>query len=252
MTKSNQGLLSQVVRARGLLARAKALVCDIDGVLLVNGRAVPGADRLLSSHRCVFVSNNSTHCASGMEKTFAAAGLTARAEDFFLAGETAVRLLAQRPDRPRVLLLASGEVRRLAEDLLHVVETKPDVVLLCRDQDVTFSKLEAAANAIAAGAHVVMSNPDFTHPAASGFHMETGALWQALICQVAGIGIVPEVIGKPQVAMVEKALEHLRMTGGETVFLGDNLSTDAVAAQKAGMAFVHIDPLLGVNLEGLC
>lgn len=252
MTKPNQVPSTRVARARRLLTRAKALVCDIDGVLLINGKAVPGAEKLLASHRCVFVSNNSTHCAKGMAEVFARQGLTAAAEDFFLAGETAVRLIAERPGRPRVLLLASGEVLRLAQELLHLVDNRPDIVLLCRDLDVTFGKLEAAANAIAAGAQLVVSNPDFTHPAAAGFHMETGALWQALMCQLPSSALAAQVVGKPHVAMVNQALAHLRLGCEDAVFLGDNVATDATAARSAGMSFVHVDPQYGVSLESLC
>ena len=47
------------------------------------------------------------------------------------------------------------------------------------------------------------------------------------------------VIGKPNAALVERAVRHLGFQPSELVFLGDNLTTDAPAAAEAGIPFIH-------------
>ena len=234
-----------LARARRIFHAARAVVSDIDGVLLVSGRATAGAQEMLQRRRCAFVSNNSTHTARTLARAFAETGLSAGEEDFFLAGETAVDVIARKFAQARVLALASGDVLALARERLCLVDERAlpetvDVVLVCRDETLTFSKLERAANALRCGAAPVLANPDLTHPAALGrVHLETGALWRMLeVFRKPASN--PVVIGKPAAALVLEAARHLAMAPHELVFLGDNLQTDARAAQAAGMPFIHV------------
>ena len=232
--------------ARALLRSARALVCDIDGVLLLCGKPVPGAKALLEKHRCVFVSNNSTHTAEELSEVFRCLGLKGDARDFFLAGEASIDFVSRTSPEASVMVLASGGIAVKARERLNVFNPelltathRPDLLLLCRDEEATFEKIEAAANAARLGARVVLSNPDLTHPAADGMiHTETGALWAAIRAQLESIDPFA-VIGKPNADLVERAVRHLRLRPSELVFLGDNLRTDAPAAAQAGIPFIH-------------
>ena len=242
--------------ARRALAAARAVVSDIDGVLLVSGRATPGARELLEKKRCVCVSNNSTHTAETLSEVFAAAGLSVRPQDLFLAGEAAVSFLKKRFSQEPVLALASGDILKLAARELSVIDPEdclaqtPSAVLVCRDETLTFEKLQCAANALHLGAAAIVANPDLTHPAACGrVHLETGAIWQALRAQC----LLPQqavVVGKPSAMLVHEAARHMGAPLQELVFLGDNLLTDAAAAQAAGMPFIHVGAG-GFSLEDL-
>lgn len=232
--------------ARSFLHKAKAVICDIDGVLLTDGRPVTGAKKLLKRHRCVFVSNNSTHTAELLCAQFRDLGLLCEPGDFFLAGDAAVNFMSTVAPRASVMVLASGAIEQKAREKLNVFDrsrlspsAKPDFVLLCRDQTATFDKLQSAANAIKLGARVILSNPDLTHPAENGMiHTETGALWQAVRVQLENCEPVA-TIGKPNTELVMKAVQYLGLVPSETVFLGDNLQTDAIAAANAGIPFIH-------------
>lgn len=247
MTSTIQFLLSDGHKhARDALNKAKAVICDIDGVLLSAGKAVRGAKELLGQHRCVFVSNNSTHTAASLAGVFNCLGLSCVPEDFFLAGEFAINWIHDTYPQHKVLVLASGDVARKADHDLNVFKRncvtsadRPEIVLLCRDQSFTFDKLELASNAIKLGAQVVLSNPDLTHPAENGlFHTETGALWQAICAQVRPRSPL-KIIGKPRPELVLQAIEFLDLVPSDLVFLGDNLATDAPAANAAGVPFIH-------------
>ena len=232
--------------ARSRLRSARALVCDIDGVLLMCGQPVPGAKALLETHRCVFVSNNSTHTAEELSQVFHRLGLPSDSRDFFLAGEAAIDFVAGTNPEASVMVLASGGIEARAQEKLNVfnptqlsASERPDLLLLCRDEGATFEKIEAAANAVRLGARIILSNPDLTHPAADGMiHAETGALWAAIRAQIESTEPFA-VIGKPNAALVERAVRHLGFQPSELVFLGDNLTTDALAAAEAGIPFIH-------------
>lgn len=231
-------------QARHLLQQAEAAVCDIDGVLLSSGRAIDGAKELLQTRRCVFVSNNSTHTSESLAALFQSLGLTCRKEQFFLAGEHAVEFIASRYSEATVMVLASDDIARLAQKRLRMFDPargdRPDVVLFCRDRNITFEKIQAAANAVRQGAKVVVSNPDLTHPADGGMiHTETGALWQAVQAQTEGVAQMV-VIGKPETYLALRAVEFLGARPQNLVFLGDNLATDAVTAARLGLPFIHV------------
>ena len=46
---------------------------------------------------------------------------------------------------------------------------------------------------------------------------------------------VPIVVGKPHPFMIEQALKHLGTSKEETVMIGDQIATDIVAGQSAGL-----------------
>jgi 4-nitrophenyl phosphatase len=46
---------------------------------------------------------------------------------------------------------------------------------------------------------------------------------------------VPIVVGKPHPFMIEQALKHLGTGKEETVMIGDQIATDIVAGQSAGL-----------------
>ena len=142
------------------------------------------------------------------------------------------------------MVLASDDIARLAEEKLELfgpaLDRKPDLILLCRDRELSFDKIQAAANAIKQGTKVVISNLDLTHPADKGrIHTETGALWQAVKAQIDDIEPMV-VIGKPGIYLAVQAVKFLGFSPQELVFLGDNLTTDAPAAAKVGIPFIHI------------
>ena len=247
MTNAMQIYPEQGIEAAlGALRAARTVVCDIDGVLLMDGGPIEGAGEFLMRHRCVFVSNNSTHTAATLSALFNRIGLASRPQQFFLAGEAAVEYLHDYHAGAPVLVLASDDVARLAHRRLLVCEDpvqaagEAEWVLVCRDRTITFEKIEAAANAIRRGARAVVSNLDMTHPAGAGaVHTETGALWQALRMQLDDTA-ESVVIGKPCPELLLRAQERLGLLPQELVFLRDNLLTDAPAAAQAGVPFIHV------------
>lgn len=210
-----------------------ALLLDLDGTLLRGGRATDGAAELLRARArsCAIVSNNSTHTPESLADELAARGLDADPSKLALAGAVAVDRLAERRPAARTMLLGSaGLARRAVARGLSLRDEDPDVVLLARDTRATYVSLAAAANAVRAGAELVVANPDLWHPGAGAARVpETGALLAALLACAGDVAYT--VIGKPSPILFERGLAILGAAAHEALVVGDNPDTDLAGAR---------------------
>ncbi len=207
-----------------------------------------GAIELLEqlAGRYVVVSNNSTHTAQALARALRARGLPLSADRLVLAGEQTLRFMAQHHPGARIRLLGSPALRRHARALgCTLVDTAPDFVVLARHERFDYATLATAVNELRAGAHLVVTNPDLSHPAPHGTVVpETGALMRAMVeCA----GIAPAlVIGKPEGGLFVEGLRRLGAKPADTLVIGDNPLTDAQGAARLGMRFL----LLGASPAG--
>lgn len=220
------------------LAQARHLLVDLDGTLVRQQEAIDGAAQLLAhfSERYAIVSNNSTHTAQGLSLRLRRLGLRVPPGRIVLAGELAVRQLAQQHPGARVLLAASPALQRHARALgCQLVQANADFVLLALDMRFSHARLSVIVNELLRGARLVATNADATHPGPQGRVVpETGALLAAV---VAASGVQPwRVVGKPAPLLFEEGLRCLGARAETTVVVGDNPLTDGEGAARLGMA----------------
>lgn len=231
------------------LARAKGILIDLDGSFLDGAALAPGALELYESHadRIAFVSNNSSHTPEEMSAELAVLGVKVPAARIFLAGAQAVTWLVTHRGTARIFALASRSIRHLARKQgLNLTLEEPEIVLLCRDIELSYERLGIAVSALQEGAELVAANPDLTHPGASGVPVpETGMLLASLRAAVPSAA--PIIVGKPRVTMFAAALRSLGCTPEDAVMIGDNPSTDGAGASALGIPFV----LVGRRREAL-
>lgn len=224
---------------RERIARAAAVLCDLDGCLAAGNALLPGALDLatLAGERLVVLSNNSTHLPTDLAALLARQGLPVPTDRIVLAGAAAVELIACEAPGAAVMLLASPALRAFAGDLALWLTDDPaeaEIVLLCRDLDFSFAALARAAEALHRGARLVATNPDLTHPGAAGLPVpETGALLAALLA--CAPHVAPRVIGKPEPDLFRLALRRLGADAGDAVMIGDNPTTDGAGAARLGI-----------------
>ena len=239
---------------QSLPLKARALLVDIDGVLLIDGLVVPGVADLARrfAGQLALVSNNSTHLPEELCAVFAKAGVELRPEQFFLAGMAAVKQLVCDFPGGSIIALSGASIKKLLrQNGLRILPgncwRKADAVLLCRDIDVNYARLEGAANAALAGLPVYCANPDITHPADRGIHLETGSLLALLKAVAPDMRV--RVFGKPQATLVLAALDFLGTEASQALFIGDNLATDMVCAKTSGIAFLQVGGASGLSLS---
>jgi HAD superfamily hydrolase (TIGR01450 family) len=228
------------------LRSARGVLVDLDGTLLAGGRIVGGARELLGlvAGRFAIVSNDAEHTPEELAMRLGSFGLSVPPDRIVLAGAVALDLIArERPGAP-VMLLASHALHAYAKKRgLRLVEDHPDVVVVGRDRRFSYDRLHAAANAVRAGALLVATNPDVTHPGeVGGIVPETGALLAAIL---ACTGPTPHrIVGKPERALFLAGLEQLRCTPSEAIMIGDNEETDGRGAENLGMRFIRVEPTI--------
>lgn len=144
-----------------------------------------------------------------------------------------VSVLLQQPQRfqdPEAYARARG---------LMLIEREADTVLLARDVDFTYSRLEHMVVLLRAGARLVVANIDATHPTADGGLVpETGALLGAITACLPDLTY--QVIGKPEAALFEIALRKAGARPDRAILIGDNPATDGEGAWRLGMAFAAV------------
>lgn len=215
-------------------------IIDLDGTLIRDGAAMPGAAALLEAlhGRYAIVSNNSTDTAVGMSRKLRKMGLVVAPAQIVLAGEMTVNWLWQTSPGASVRLLGSPVLRRYAQRVgCRLVEQDPDVVLLALDRAFNYHKLLLAVNVLRAGARLIVTNPDLSHPGGHGTRVpETGTLLAAV---VACAGVHPEcIVGKPSDVLFREGLRRLRASPAHTIMIGDNPTTDAAGAVAMGMSYL--------------
>jgi HAD superfamily hydrolase (TIGR01450 family) len=233
------------------VGESQGYLIDLDGTLMSGRIALPGAAQLLEQvgERFVIVSNDAEHVPGQLAGRLRAAGLRVPEERIVLAGTTALDLLAAEQPRARVMLIAGAALRRYARHLgLQPASERADVVVLGRDRGFNYAKLTQAANAVRAGAKLVVANPDETHPGPAGDVVpETGALAAAVL---ACTGPVPHrVIGKPQPALFLKGLALLGIEPHACIVIGDNPRTDGAGAARLGLRYLQARPDVPLRLD---
>ncbi|AML51815.1 HAD-IIA family hydrolase [Falsihalocynthiibacter arcticus] len=213
---------------------ARRILCDIDGCLISGSRVLTGAHEFVDhfSDKLVLVSNNSTDTRNSLQTRLETLGLHLRLDQLFLAGEETLAWALKHFGPGPMFFLANSRMRAAAAEkgLVHRMD-KPRAVVICRDTELTFERLEAALLHIAKGCPVILANGDITHPGETGPAIESGALLHLLETCHPPSQIIR--IGKPEPGLLLRALGNV--DARQAVMIGDNPQTDELAARMAGI-----------------
>ncbi len=228
----------------------RALLIDWDGAVAVSNRFHSGAVSFLQRHadRIAIVSNNSTDLPEEFSAVLERHGVHIPAERILLAGAEAVRIAAT-GGSGRVMVLGNRKMTAWALRCgVAVTRTDPETIILLRDTQINYRRIERAANGLRSGARLIVANPDRTHPAADGkVTPETGALLAALLACAGDIAVSMDVVGKPGRHLYRRALEALGAHVSDAIMIGDNPDTDIAGAAALGMEAVLVDPKAGIG-----
>lgn len=227
------------------------LVCDLDGVLYLDGQEIAGAGGALSALdraglAIVFCTNNSSKtravCAQRISRV---TGYPASESQVVTSAAAAASLLATRGKMEGALVVGGeGVVEAMADAGIEVV-SDPDhasVVVVGLDVGLTYDKLVAATHAVRRGADLVATNLDATFPAPDGLRPGAGAIVAAI---ETASGVTAEPAGKP-FAPMRRLLRS--MTGDGPVWMvGDRADTDLAMAHVEGWTSVLV--MTGVTTD---
>jgi NagD protein len=227
-----------------------AWMTDMDGVLVDEGRLIPGADAFIERLRntgtpFLVLTNNSIYTPRDLRFRLLRSGIDVPVEAIWTSAlATAAFLADQRPDGSAYVIGEAGLTTALHDIGYVLTDTDPDYVVLGETRTYSFEAVTRAIRLIRAGARFVATNPDATGPSADGVLPATGSV-AALISRATGVE--PYFIGKPNPLMMRAALNRLQAHSESTVMVGDRMDTDVVAGLEAGLRTVLV--LTGITGE---
>jgi NagD protein len=211
---------------------------DMDGVLVHENRALPGAAdfiaRLREKERPFLVlTNNSIYTPRDLRARLAASGIDVPEEAIWTSAlATATFVSQQIPGGSAYAIGEAGLTTALYEAGYILTDTNPDYVVLGETRTYSFESITRAVRLILGGARFICTNPDSTGPSADGPLPATGAV-AAMITRATGRQ--PYFVGKPNPMMFRSALNRIDAHSETTAMIGDRMDTDVVAGIEAGL-----------------
>jgi NagD protein len=217
---------------------AESWLTDMDGVLIREEHALPGAAEFLQrlvdrDRRFLVLTNNSIFTPRDLVARLAQTGLKVPEEVIWTSGlATATFLADQQPNGSAYVIGEAGLTTPLHEMGYTLTDRDPDFVVLGETRTYSFEAITQAIRLIVGGARFIATNPDVSGPSAEGPLPATGSV-AALI--TAATGRRPYFVGKPNPMMFRSALNRISAHSETTVMIGDRMDTDIVAGIEAGL-----------------
>jgi NagD protein len=224
---------------------------DMDGVLVHEEQAIPGAHAFLSRLRelelpFLVLTNNSIYTRRDLAARLRASGLDVPEEAIWTSALATARFLhEQRPGGSAFVIGESGLTTALHEAGYTLTERNPDYVVLGETRVYSFGRITQGIRLIAGGARFIATNPDPTGPTPDGPLPATGSV-AALISRATDVA--PYFVGKPNPLMMRSALNALDAHSESTAMIGDRMDTDVVSGLEAGLETILV--LSGVTTRG--
>jgi HAD superfamily hydrolase (TIGR01458 family) len=227
------------------MQHVEAVLIDIDGVLTVSWKPLPGAVGALEWLRAAalplaLVTNTTSRPRARIASALAQAGFPVAVEDILSAPAVAAAYVSRHYPGARCLLLSSGDTREDLEGLTLAHDDGPavDVVLVGgAGPEFSYEALNRAFGHLRSGAGLVAMHRGMYWRTDRGLRLDSGAF-------VAGLeqaaGVEAEVVGKPAAAFFATALAHVGADAAHTLMVGDDIETDVLAAQRQGLTGVLV------------
>lgn len=224
------------------LPKIRGLIIDMDGVLWHDHEPLGDLPAIFThlqdlGYKVILATNNNTRTIDDYHEKLRGFGV--RLEDWQIinAAQAVGSYLREKyPVGTSVYVVGEPSLKKTLSDYgMQVVSEdvlKADVVVASLDYGLTYEKLKRASLMIQSGSDFIGTNPDVTLPTPDGLIPGAGTVIGAI--EIAS-GKKAKIIGKPEPALYEMALDRLKLKADETLAIGDRLETDILGAQAAGI-----------------
>jgi NagD protein len=230
------------------VGETQSWLIDMDGVLMHEENAIPGADAFLVrltelGMPFMVLTNNSIYTRRDLAARLRAGGLGVPEEAIWTSALATARFLEdQRPGGTAFVIGETGLTTALHQAGYTLTERDPDYVVLGETRTYSFERITHAIRLIDSGSRFIATNPDPIGPSPAGPLPATGSV-AALISRATSVA--PYFVGKPNPLMIRSALNALDANSETTTIIGDRMDTDVVAGLEAGLATILV--LTGVT-----
>jgi 4-nitrophenyl phosphatase len=217
---------------------------DMDGVIYLNRQPIPDAVEFIHRLRekgkhILFLTNNSKFTRLEYMKKLSEMGIDAGEDEIMTAATATASFLAENYElegKTAYVIGGTGLREEIDRTALVRVEgeegREADFVVVGWDTELTFDKLRIASLALHSGAVFIGTNPDATFPSPEGLWPGAGSIIAAL---EKAAGREALVVGKPNIYMMQAALNLMGGKADGALMIGDRLETDILGGWRVGV-----------------
>ena len=215
------------------IRKAKGFLFDLDGVFCQSGKPLPGAMKTLDYLRKSkipfrFLTNTTLYNRHTLQNKLSNIGLQCSESEIISAGFAGIDFL-RKMGSPSCRYFIQDNLKQdyleFDEDLNH-----PKTLIIGDYDDWTFDLLNQAFQQVMEGAEIVALHKGKYYKVDSGLRIDAGGFVTALEFAT---GKTAHVVGKPNKAFFQCALDDLKLTHEEVVMIGDDLINDIKGAQDS-------------------
>ncbi len=223
----------------------RGVLLDIDGVLHVSMQAVPRAAETLSwlhEHGYPFccVTNTTTLSRAALAQKLQSIGLPLAEETLLTAPAATAQYIRQHYPGKRCWILTKGDTGEDFADIptVPLIATGADVVVIGGAEELlTYENMNIAFRLLMDGAVLLAMHTNRYWRTRDGLQLDSGPFVRAL--EVA-TGKRATVLGKPDRAFFEQALNSINVPASEALMVGDDIENDILGAQQARMRGIFV------------
>jgi HAD superfamily hydrolase (TIGR01458 family) len=225
------------------MAGVEGVLLDVDGVLTVSWRGLPGAAEAVGMLRerevpFLLATNATSMSRSELAATLVRTGIEVTAADIVTASVVAGEYLRRHHAGARVFQVGGRPARSDLGDVRFADEGEADVVLMAgADEDFTWERLDHAFRLLLGGAALVAMHRNVSWTTDRGPTLDSGPFVAGL---EAAAGVEASVTGKPSPAFFESCVDLLGLDPSRAAMVGDDLASDVLAAQACGLTGVLV------------
>ncbi|WP_339605980.1 HAD-IIA family hydrolase [uncultured Roseivirga sp.] len=215
----------------------KGFLIDQDGVIYVENRLIPGADKfveLLQKENIpfTFMTNNSQRSPLDAVRKLEKLGIHVEEKNVYTSAMATAHFMGQQfPNGTAYVLGEGGLISSLHEHGFTLVQNDPDFVVVGEGINFTLEMVRKAIDFILGGSKFIATNLD-PSPRKAGWNNLGIAGIVSMI--EAATGKVAFTVGKPSPVMMRQARKHIGLATDEVTVIGDTLATDIQGGVQVG------------------
>ena len=247
MKNRNESKADVLGRDASGLKEKKLWLLDMDGTIYLGEQIFPETLGFLAKirengGRYMMLTNNSSKSVDVYLKKVQRMGIEAGPEDFFTSVHATAQYLKAHHAKERIYAEGTRsfveQLREAGLDVTEELDKTATVIVLGFDTEMTFERINRTSEMLTGftGTYIA-THPDLVCPTEYGMVPDLGSM---LIGFKNATGLTPKVIGKPEPAMIEAAIEAAGCRKEDAVMVGDRVYTDIASGVNAGITTVGV------------
>jgi len=216
---------------------AKGFLIDQDGVIYVEDKMIPGADKFIQTLQkenipFTFMTNNSQRSPLDAVRKLAKMGIHVEEKNVYTSAMATAHFMSQQyPNGTAYVLGEGGLISSLHQNGFRLVQNDPDFVVVGEGINFTLEMVKKAIDFILEGSKFIATNLD-PSPRKQGWNNLGIAAVVSMIESATGKKAFS--VGKPSPVMMRLARKHINLSTDEVTVIGDTLATDIQGGVQVG------------------